>query len=85
MMIGDNGYIGEPEYLSTPNDLDTDEIVAFKRRARARQETINKRIKEFRILSERFRHDIKKHKMVFEAICVMVQYDLECERPLFEI
>lgn len=83
-MIADNGYDGEP-YLSTPNDLDTEEVAAFKRRARARQETINARIKEFRILSDRFRHDLSKHQMVFEAVCVLVQYNLELERPLFEV
>ena len=83
-MIADRGYCGEPD-LSTPNTLDGEDLKLFKRRARARHENLNRRLKEYRILSERFRHDLGKHKMVFEAVCVVVQYDIENERPLFQV
>jgi hypothetical protein len=84
-MIADRGYTGYDEELSTPNALDQPEMKAFKRRVRARQETVNARVKEFRILSDRFRHDLSKHQMVFEAVCVIVQYNIDNERPLFEV
>jgi hypothetical protein len=37
------------------------------------------------ILSERFRHSIQYHKIVFEAECVITQYNMENGHPLFEI
>jgi DDE superfamily endonuclease len=83
-LIADNGYQGEP-IISTPNEFDTPVVKSFKERARARHETFNKRIKEFKILDERFRHGVDKHKIIFEAICVITQYDMENGRPLFDV
>jgi DDE superfamily endonuclease len=94
-IVADRGYNGEPEVLSVPSHLH-DSLLAnnFKRRARARQETFNARLKEFKVLDVPFRHLIKlpmeqqyslvEHKRVFESISVMVQYDLKY-RSLFDI
>jgi DDE superfamily endonuclease len=71
-IIGDKGYMG-------------DEVRIFKRIARARHEDLNGRLKRFDILSERFRHKIVKHKIAFEAVCVLVQYTLENGQPLHSI
>ena len=60
-------------------------VKSFKRRARARHETFNGRLKNFKILAERFRHGVPKHKAVFEAICVIVQYDMENGHPMFDV
>ena len=54
-------------------------------RARARHETFNGRIKNFGCLDDRFRHGMEKHKICFEAVCVIVQYQLENGSPLFDI
>ena len=54
-------------------------------RARARHETFNARIKNFACLDARFRHGISKHKICFEAVCVIVQYQLENGAPLFDL
>lgn len=83
--VGDNGYRGEPNALSTPNLQDPPELRKFKSRARARQESFNARIKVFQCLDQRFRHRIKKHKICFEAVCVIVQYQLENGSPLFDV
>lgn len=83
--LGDNGYRGEKCIISTPNPEDTREVRKFKSRARARHETFNARLKNFRCLDVRFRHGIKKHKMAFEAVCVICQYQLENGSPLFEV
>lgn len=83
--VGDNGYRGEPNALSTPNSQDPPELRKFKSRARARQESFNARIKVFQCLDQRFRHGIKKHKICFEAVCVIVQYQLENGSPLFDV
>jgi len=82
--IADSGYAGEPK-LSIQNPHDTSLVKNYKNRARARHESFNGRIKSFKILDERFRHGFAKHKAVFEAVCVIVQFDLENGHPLFGI
>ena len=83
--IGDNGYRGHHDKLSIPNSHDTLAVRKFKGRARARQESFNARIKNYKILDERFRHGVAKHEIVFEAICVICQYQLENGSPLFDV
>jgi DDE superfamily endonuclease len=51
LVIGDKGYCGEG-VVSTPNPRDNAEVNQCKRRARARHETFNGKIKNFSILSE---------------------------------
>lgn len=82
-VIGDRGYIGEPAVISTTNAHDPAALRKFKSRARARHESFNGRIKNFKSLDERFRHGVTKHKVVFEAICVICQYQMETGSPLF--
>ena len=86
LVYGDKGYVGVPRHvLSGHNICDTDEVKEFKRRVGARHESFNKRLKAFKALDERFRHNVAKHKVVFEAILVLVQYDLEHGHPLFKL
>jgi DDE superfamily endonuclease len=85
LAIGDKGYAGDVSVSIPNNDFDDPEINAFKRRARARHESFNARIKTFAVLSERFRHSVEKHKSVFEAVCVITQYSLENGSPLFDV
>lgn len=84
-IIGDKGYRGEPNYISTPNSFDNDQVKLYKSRARARHETINSRIKSFKCLSERFHHSNEFHGKVFEAICVITQYQLDNGSFLFPV
>lgn len=83
--IGDTGYRGEPTTISAPNRHDQEELRKFKSRARLRHETFNGRLKNFHCLAERFRHGIDKHHICFEAICVIVQYQLENGSSLFDV
>ena len=83
--IGDRGYRGEQGKVSIRNPHDSAEVKAFKKRARARHETFNGRIKNFKVLEERFRHGVDKHQSVFEAVCVILQYEMENGHPLFDI
>jgi DDE superfamily endonuclease len=76
-VIADRGYMGEPDYVSTPNNYDDEIVKGFKSRARSRQESINAKIKVFRCLTQCFRHSIEFHGSAFDAICVIVQYQLE--------
>lgn len=86
-VIGDEGYRGVPEKVSTRNTFDSKEIKDFKRRAKARQETINSRLKAFGIIGQAFRttgtRRLERHKAVMEACCVIVQFELENKSPLF--
>ena len=81
--IGDKGYSGEEEFISTYNDLDPREVAAFKERVCARHETFNKRVKVFDCLTKRFRHGVENHKIAFEAICVLTVLEFE-DSPLFD-
>ena len=51
---------------------------------RARHETVNRRMKQFFILRNIFRHEIKKHVFVFDAIAVITQISIQYGRePLY--
>ena len=89
-LIGDSGYKGELSKLSTSVD-EHSKVKEFFARAKSGQETINTRLKSFNILSGHFRHGkgaedklLEAHQRVFEAVCVLVQYDLRFN-PLMEI
>jgi hypothetical protein len=92
--IGDDGYRGFPNQVSTANSLDSDNVREFKVRARQRHETYNGKLKQFAVLSERFRCKNNpndkltaqaKLQMCFEAVAVLVQYKMEMGSPLFDI
>ena len=90
-LIGDSGYKGEPLKISTTLSEHTSDTKHFFARAKSRQETFNTRLKIFNVPSGRFRHGkgadnkLELHKTCFEAICILVQYDLENGHPLMEI
>jgi len=87
--IADRGYnCSNPDdarKLATPNNTDSKELKNFKSRARARHETVNGRIKNFACAAETFRHGMAKHKIAFEAVCVMVQYQMDNGSHIFEV
>ena len=66
--IGDKGYRGVSECISTRNPFDPPEIYEFKDRVLARQETYNLRLKKWDILSEAFHHDLEFHEPCFKAV-----------------
>jgi len=81
----DDGYRGgDPEYCKTPSGVFHDrERQAARRRVMGRQETVNKKLKEWQILNNVFRHDIKKHSMVFRAIVVITQVRINNGEKLY--
>lgn len=83
--IADGGYEGEQDFVLTRNPLDDESVKEVKKRAKARQETVNARLKGFEIMNGTYRHDIFKHRIVFNACLVLVQFDLENGHPLWEI
>lgn len=87
-VIADSGITGkteaEKQVFAVPNNLDTDEVGHFKARAKARQEGFNKRMKEYKCLSTKFRHGVPQHKRCFNACLVLCQYAIEDASPVGE-
>ncbi|KAL3795485.1 hypothetical protein ACHAWO_001837 [Cyclotella atomus] len=82
----DDGYEGEaPLYVCCPGSVTMqDERKKIAGRARSRQETINKRLKQWEILRATFRHDLLHHRDVFVAIVCITQVAIENGEPLFD-
>ena len=83
--IGDNGYRGNVETVSFPNPQDPRPVKKFKSRALNRHETFNGLIKHFKSLDGRFRHGPVKLGICIEAVCVICQYQIEHNNPLFDV
>ena len=52
---------------------------------RARHENMNRRIKQFNVAGQRFRHCISLHSICFHAVANISQLMIEYESPLYEI
>jgi hypothetical protein len=84
--IGDGGYHGHQKSISAPNPHNSADVRLFKSRALKRHETFNGlSMKNFDCLSGPFRHSVDRLENCFEAICVVCQYQIEIETPLFDI
>jgi DDE superfamily endonuclease len=73
----DKGYRGEPLYVSDPGDFTSLAKKAAKAEARARHETINRRLKQWSCLKQVYRHDLEKHSVVLRAVAVLVQLNIK--------
>jgi hypothetical protein len=85
MVEADNGYQGEPRKIRTKKDYLTKEDKQMKSVARARHETANKRIKQFGVMKQVFRHDINKHHYFLDATVVLTQLSIESGETLFKV
>ena len=94
-LIGDSGYIGEPEKVSATLGGHAPKTKEFFARCKSRQETLFTRMKQLNILGgPSFRHKGKQgkgsqgrlevHRLVFDAVIVVMQYTLESGYPLFD-
>jgi hypothetical protein len=85
----DRGYITDnPTHRAThcyPDEIDPPDLHAFKSRARLRQETFNRRLRCFSILSNTFTHGWDKHKSALMAVVVIVQYQMDLGSPIFAV
>jgi hypothetical protein len=53
-------------------------------RVRARQEGVNKRLKQFGVLRKPFIHPLRQHKFCFDAVAVITQLAIAEDEPLME-
>jgi hypothetical protein len=51
----------------------------------ARHESVNARIKNFRILSTKFRNELSRHYMAFHAIVNMLQIEMQEGSTLYQV
>lgn len=61
------------------------ESVQKQKQYMARHETVNGRIKSFRVLSAVFRHDLTFHSDCFHAIANIVQLMIMNGEPLYDV
>ena len=84
-VMADKGYRGERGCVDTPNDNDPPGVRALKKRVASRHETVNCRLKSFGCLSGKFRHDLSKHRVFFQAVTVITQVNITNGDPLFDV
>lgn len=82
VIIADKGYGGN-KVIRPDSVSGTDS--EFHQRARARHETVNKRLKLFHVLSYRFRHQVHLHSACFQAVVFLVNETIFDENPLFSL
>ena len=78
----DSGYRGELATIRHPGVFVSRSDKRAKGRARARHETVNGRLCNFKVLKATYRHSLKKHKTFFLSVAVITQLSFDCgERP----
>ena len=83
----DDGYIGEaPSNVIVPKMDSRVLVVKDKARTvRSRHETCNSRFKNWKILRERYRHDVGLHGYFFRVIAIMTQLQIDEGERLWQI
>ena len=81
-VLTDLGY-GD-ERCKTKASMSNINMELFHSRILARHENVNRRLKQFSILSNRFRNSISKHSVCFHAVANITQLMFEENRSLFE-
>ena len=78
-VVADCGY--PDKQCVTPRVDDSRDMTALL----ARHETMNRRLKQFAVLSHVFRHDRSLHSHCFHAVCNLTQLMIENGEPLFNV
>lgn len=76
--VADSGYKDDRYFI-----LRNKQNKELHKRIMSRHETVNNRMKQFRILNQQFHHNLQKHPMVFKAVANLVQLKIENGEPLF--
>lgn len=90
-LVGDSAYEGQSDKVTTTKDAHSRETKRLFARMKSMLETCNGRFKNFKVVRESFRHGkdtddkLKQIKVTFEAVAVLVQYDIENGHSLFEV
>ena len=82
--IADGGYRDGGQFSITPSGVH-DYGERQRQVVHAKHETINRKLKQWAILNNKYRHDLQRHGKVFHAVANIVQLGLETDRPVFQI
>ncbi|CAJ1944984.1 unnamed protein product [Cylindrotheca closterium] len=87
--VADQGYRGNLDKVVICNSRHDSQTKDVMERAKARQESVNSRLKNFRVLRMPFRtvgaQRLRKHKTVLEACLVIIQFELDNESRLMKV
>lgn len=83
----DDGYAAlDPQFVrSKSGAFHPEETKIIRNRIMARQETANKRLTQWNVLAQIFRHDLSKHSICFRAVANITQLAIEDGDTLFEV
>ncbi len=82
-MEADNGYRGQCDHVWLPHDKNAS--LHKKAVVRVCHEGVNKRLKQFAILTWTYRHDQTTHGAAFQAVAVVTQLAIENRKPLYNV
>ena len=74
--------VGVEVHFGNYLNLKEAELEKMKSDARHRHETVNRRLKVFGVLDERFRHDLSLHSQCFRAVAVIVYSSSSTLKPM---
>jgi hypothetical protein len=82
----DDGYRGEhPQKIKCPCGIaNLEETEFMQQRIRNRQETINKRFKDWGAMRQLWRHEIPSHGEAFRVIAIILQLSINDGEKMFE-
>lgn len=83
-VLADGGYRDGGVFCETPSGLNNSDQ-KMKAIARSRHETLNRRLKQYAVLVQAFRHDLQRHVYCFHAIANIVQLDIMNGNELFSV
>lgn len=92
LLVADRGYgrkdkkkyPGWNEKFSLPCHTDSQRLANFKSRLRCRHEAVNGLLVNWAVLHKEFTHPHDKHVFAFEAVCVLVQMNMDHGHPIWD-
>jgi len=78
----DGGYRGQSDKVWTPGMIASLVDQKAQENARARQETVNKRFKQWGCLGQVYGHEVDDHHRLFTAVAVCTQI---CLKKLYQV
>jgi len=81
----DSGYRGQSDKVRTPGMIASLVDQKVKGNARAHQETVNKRFKQWGCLGQVYHHEVDNYHCLFTAVAVCTQIFLENGEPLYQV
>jgi hypothetical protein len=82
----DEGYVGHPDKIKCPQNVgNTAEKWVMQERVRVHHKMLNRRLKNWGILSHVYRHNIMWHSYVFRACAVVTKLTIKNGEPIFKV